>query len=115
MEAADPPEGLGVPRGAATVEGQQVLGTCSPELVVAYCQLQARLHHILNSRITAPEKDAVEQCIAAARELLGGAPSLPSKPELAEWLREIFSADTGGTTWGTAAEELLLLLTGEVR
>ena len=53
-------------------DGQQVLGTCSPELVVAYCQLQARLHHIRNARVTAPEKDAVEQCITAARELLGG-------------------------------------------
>lgn len=53
-------------------EGQQVLGTCSPVDTVTYCILQARLARIRNKRITAPEKDAVDDCIAAVRQLLGG-------------------------------------------
>lgn len=39
---------------------------------------------------------------------------LPTQDELAEWLREIFTAEPAGTPWGVAAEELLLLLKGEV-
>jgi hypothetical protein len=54
---------------------------------------------------------------AAARAALEAAephmaPALPTRDELAEWLREIFSADAEGTTWDVAAEELLLLLNG---
>lgn len=39
---------------------------------------------------------------------------LPTHAELTGWLQEIFTADPGGTSYDTAAEELLLLLTGEV-
>lgn len=55
-----------------TNERQQVLGTCSPVDTVTYCILQTRLARIRNKRITAPEKDAVDDCIAAVRQLLGG-------------------------------------------
>ena len=38
---------------------------------------------------------------------------LPTQDELTDWLREIFTADPGGTPFGTAAEELLRLLSGD--
>ena len=36
----------------------------------------------------------------------------PTHAELTEWLREIFTADPGGTSWDTGAECLLALLDG---
>lgn len=68
----DRDEGLGLGCDAVANEGQQVLGTCSPVDTATYCILQARLARIRNKRITAPEKDAVDDCIAAVRQLLGG-------------------------------------------
>ncbi|HEY3559700.1 MAG TPA: hypothetical protein VGL05_19660 [Kribbella sp.] len=37
---------------------------------------------------------------------------MPTQADLTDWLREIFTADPGGTPFGTAAEELLALISG---
>lgn len=37
---------------------------------------------------------------------------MPTQAELAEWLRETFTADPGGTSWDLAAECLLIALNG---
>ena len=67
-------EHLGLVR--PTLEGQQGLGTCSPEQTPPpffISMLLDRLWRIRDKRITGPEKDAVDACLAAVRELLGGA------------------------------------------
>lgn len=58
---------------AVAVEGQQVLGTCSPADTITYSALLSRLQRIHDARITSPEKDAVEACMNEVRALLGGA------------------------------------------
>ena len=49
---------------------------------------------------------------AATDAVMELARPMPTQSELTEWLREIFTADPGGTPFGTAAEELLALLNG---
>ena len=72
VEAADPPEGLGVARGAVTDEGQQVLGTCSPELTVTLSALLSRLQRIHDDTLDGIGKYRVELCMDEVRKVLRG-------------------------------------------
>lgn len=45
-------------------------------------------------------------------ELLKLARPMPTQAELADWLRETFTADSGGTSWEMAAECLLIAMNG---
>jgi hypothetical protein len=55
-------------------EGRQVLGTCSPE------RLLARLDQIRADAITAPEKRQVDLCIGAVLDLLAIPTAIACKP-----------------------------------
>ena len=81
----DPPEGkggveddgrvhgLGVV-GPTNDEGQQVLGTCSPELTVTLSALLSRLQRIHDDTIDGIAKYRVELCMDEVRKILRGEP-----------------------------------------
>ena len=63
--------GLGVV-GPTNVEGQQVLGTCSPELTVTLSALLSRLQRIHEDTIDGIAKYRVELCMDEVRKILRG-------------------------------------------
>ena len=63
--------GLGVVE-ASEVRGQQVLGTCSPELTVTLSALLSRLQRIHDDTLDGIGKYRVELCMDEVRKVLRG-------------------------------------------
>ena len=59
---------------ATNDEGQQVLGTCSPELTVTLSALLSRLQRIHDDTIDGIAKYRVELCMDEVRKILRGEP-----------------------------------------
>lgn len=63
---------LGLVVATGNDEGQQVLGTCSPELTVTLSALLSRMQRIHDDSVQSVEKYRVELCMDEVRAVLRG-------------------------------------------
>lgn len=88
-----------------------LLETAAPLLGLRPLLDREAVHQAIAANVWAVEGDGVEiiEAVPAVMEL---ARPMPTQAELADWLRETFTADTIGPTWDLAAECLLIALNG---